>query len=66
VRSVNKLLEKADGYKTYIVAGVVAVVTFARMVGWIEVEVANIIFGFLAALGLYSVRDAVRKVEDKK
>ncbi len=55
-------MSKIDGYKTYIVAGIVAVVTFSQMVGWLDADAYKTIIGLLAALGLYTVRDAISKL----
>ena len=52
-----------SGKKTFIVAGIVAGVTFAQMVGWISAEAYQGLLGLLAAAGLYTVRDAIRKLE---
>jgi len=52
-----------DGKKTYIVATVVALVTFAKVAGLIDEATFGTILAFLGALGLYSVREAVGKIE---
>ena len=56
--------KQIDGSKTFIVAGIVAAATFAKMVGWIDNDIFVIITGFLASLGLYTIRDSVRKLEE--
>lgn len=60
---MKKLLGLLSGNKTYIVAAVVAIATFAKMVGWITAEEFISLTGFLAAIGLYTVRQAIKKLE---
>ena len=61
--TLSRLWDLADGKKTYLTAGVVAGVTLARMVGWLDEKSYQAVLGFLAALGLYAVRDGIRKLE---
>lgn len=56
-------MSKISGYKTYIVAGIIAAVTFGKIVGWIDEGAFQAIMGILAALGLYTVRSAISKLE---
>ena len=60
---MKKLFELLNGNKTYIVAGLVALGTFARAVNWITEEQFQAIVGFLSAIGLYTIRSAVKKLE---
>lgn len=52
-----------DGKKTNITALALAINTFLLGRGIIEPDVAELIYGVLFALGLYAVRDAIRKVK---
>lgn len=61
--NMNKLSEFLSGKKTYIIAGLLAVITFAKVMGWLSNEQTEVIYGFLAALGIYSVRSAISKLE---
>lgn len=47
-----------DGKKTYLIALIVAVQAGAKALGY---EIPNYVFDVLAALGLYTVRDAIAK-----
>ena len=60
---MKTFLETIDGKKTYIVAGVVAALTFAKMVGWITGSELESLLGIFGAMGLITLRDAVRKLE---
>jgi len=60
---MKNFLSYIDGNKTYIVAILVAGATFSKIVGWITETEFQAILGFLGAIGLYTVRDAVRKLE---
>lgn len=51
-----------DGKKTNITALFIAINTFLLGRGLIEEDVAILIYGVLGALGLYAVRDAVKKI----
>ena len=50
-----------DGYKTYIVAGFIALAVFAKTMGWIEQATFEIILGLLGAGGLATLRAGVKK-----
>ena len=52
-----------SGKKTYLVAALVAVATFAQLAGLIDAETFQVVMGLLASLGLYTVRDAIKKLE---
>jgi len=52
---------KMDGYKTYIVAGFIALAVFAKTMGWIEQATFEIILGLLGAGGLATLRAGVKK-----
>ena len=63
-REMNKLIEvynKLDGYKTYIVAAVLAVLNLVAVTGVIPVDVLNTINSILVALGLGTLRSGVAK-----
>ena len=60
---LKKLYEELEGKKTYLVAAVIAGATFAKLVGWITEEEYQGFVGFLGAIGLYTIRSAVRKLE---
>lgn len=55
------MLKSLDGYKTYIVAALVAIVTGLDLAGVIDPEMTAKIYGGLAALGLYTVREGITK-----
>ena len=62
---MKKIIEFLSGKKTYIIAGIVAVIAFAKAMDWVtpgQLETILIIFG---ALGLGVVRDAISKCEKK-
>lgn len=50
-----------QGKKTYITAAVMALVTFARGMGWIDTQQYELIMGLLAALGISALRSGVEK-----
>ena len=45
--------------KTYIVAGVIALATFAQAMGWVTKEQYQTILGLLSSLGLAALRSGV-------
>ena len=57
-----KIMKMLEGRKTFIVSGLVAVATIAQMFEVITASQFEAILGLLAAFGLYSVRDAIRKL----
>jgi len=59
---MKKYWKLLEGKKTYIVAGLVAIVTFSKIVGWLTETEFQAIIGFLGAVGLYTVRDAISKL----
>lgn len=61
---MNKLFEiisKLDGYKTYLVAIVTAVLNLLVALGWVSVDNLNQINVVLAALGGMAIRDGIAK-----
>lgn len=58
-----KLIEFLKGKKTYIVAFLIALVVFAQQLGWINAELATVLFGLLGAGGLATLRAGVAKAE---
>lgn len=63
MKLLKQSLSELNGRKTYIVAGVIAGATFAKIIGWITEEEYQAFVGFLGAIGLYTLRSAVRKLE---
>jgi hypothetical protein len=59
MKDVMKFLE---GKKTFIVSGLVAVATITEMFEVITAEQFGAILGLLGAFGLYSVRDAIKRL----
>lgn len=59
----NDMLKKLEGKKTYIVALVVGIVTALKVAGVIDNDTYLSILGFLGAIGLYTTRDAIKKIE---
>lgn len=55
------MLTKLSGYKTYIIAGAGGVLTFAKMLGWIDATVYDAAMGFLGSMGLATLRAGVTK-----
>lgn len=53
------------GHKTYIVAGLMAILSFAKAVEWLDEEAYLAIMGLLNAGGFAALRAGVKKVEDK-
>ena len=60
---MDKVLKFLDGKKTNIAAGLVAIATIAKVFETITPEQFQAIVGVLAAFGLYSVRDSIRKLD---
>lgn len=50
-----------SGYKTYIVAAVLAAAVFAHSMGWIDDQVFQVIVGLCGAGGLAALRMGVSK-----
>ena len=50
-----------DGYKTYITAGLVALVTGLQYANVISADQADNLYKLLAAFGLYAVKSAIVK-----
>ena len=50
-----------SGWKTYAFAAAIAGVTFAKAMGWITLELYEIILGLLGAGGLAALRAGVTK-----
>lgn len=49
------------GKKTYLIAGALALVTFARVMGWLDDAAYQMICGLLGAGGLAALRAGVTK-----
>jgi len=49
------------GKKTYLTAATMAVMTFARGLGWIDQQQFELILGLLGSLGLAALRAGVSK-----
>lgn len=58
---MRALLDFLDGKKTYIVALVVAVVTFANQMGWLTDDQLKVALSLLAAAGAATMRLAIGK-----
>ena len=56
--SINNVLK---GRRTYLVAGLLALATFALSVGWIDQSTYNLVQGVLIPAGLASLRAGVGK-----
>jgi hypothetical protein len=50
-----------EGKKTYITAGLLALMTFARSIGWLDQQQYELILGLLGSLGLAALRAGVSK-----
>lgn len=60
---MKKVLDFLDGKKTYGFALLVALVAFAQYLGWIDNEVATLLYGLFGAGGAVSIKDAIRKIK---
>ncbi len=60
-----ELIKKLEGKKTYIVAAVIAVVNLLAVFGAIDQAQIGSINLVLGALGLGTVRQAIKKTDDK-
>jgi len=49
------------GKKTYITAALMAAITFARGVGWLDPQQYELVLGLLGSLGLAALRAGVSK-----
>lgn len=49
-----------DGKKTYICSAIVAVLMFCKAQGWVDEPTANNLMALFAALGLASLRGAMK------
>ena len=58
-------MDKLKGKKTYLVAGVGALIVFAQAMGWITEDMANTIYALLGAAGLATLRSAVKTEVNK-
>ena len=56
-----EVIEYLKGKKTYIIAGLIAVVTFLQYAELIDAETAAMLFGLLGAGGAASLRAGVKK-----
>lgn len=50
-----------EGKRTYLTALVLALVTFARALGWLEQQQYEIILGLLGSMGLAALRAGMAK-----
>lgn len=55
-----------DGYKTYIAAMLAAFVAINGVFNIVDKQTETMILSLAAALGLYGVRSAIKKLEEKK
>jgi hypothetical protein len=51
------------GHKTYILAAIGAIITFAYSLGWIDTTVYQVLIGLVGSGGLATLRSAVATVE---
>ncbi len=51
-----------NGSKTYICAAGLALATFAKVMGWIDESVYNLLAGLFGAGGLAALRSGISKV----
>lgn len=49
-----------DGKKTYLVAGMMALLVFAKTVGWITEDVYTQLIALLTATGIATLRNAIK------
>ncbi len=54
-------LNALSGYRTYIIAGLIAIVSVAQYLKWIDSSTATALFGLLGAGGLTATRMAITK-----
>lgn len=50
-----------SGYKTYILAGLIALLTFARAVNWVDQKTFETLLALFGAGGLAALRAGVEK-----
>jgi hypothetical protein len=50
-----------EGKKTYISAGLLALMTFARSMGWLDQQQFDLMLGLLGSMGLAALRAGVSK-----
>ncbi len=58
---MGKLLDFLKGKKTYVIGILMAIGTFAQYMGWIDTAAWEKITGFLAGIGLITLRSAISK-----
>lgn len=58
---MEKLLNLLEGKRTYIVAGVVAVVVFLHQAGFIDQQAYETLLGLFGAAGLATLRLSLKK-----
>jgi hypothetical protein len=63
VSFIKELLQQLEGKKSYILAGVIAIATFAKLVGWISDSEFQTLIGFLGAGSIVTIRSAISKLE---
>ena len=54
------MFEKLKGYRTYIVAVCVGLVTVAHYLGWLSPETTAVLLGLLGATGVATMRAAIK------
>jgi hypothetical protein len=63
MKQVQKLWFALEGYRTYIIAIITAVLNLAVAAGWISVDNLNAINIVLVALGGAALRSGIKRVE---
>lgn len=62
---MNKILNLVDGNKTYITAGLIALVVFLDQAGLLPIERTIGLLGLVGAGSVAAIRHAIQKLESK-
>lgn len=62
---MNKILSLVDGNKTYITAGLIAIVVFLDQADILPVEQTIALLGIIGAGSVAAIRHAIQKLESK-
>lgn len=66
MNSLIILYKALDGYKSYIIAGAIALAVLARILNAITQDQFEAVLAFLGAGGIVAIKSAVEKVEVKQ